>query len=68
MLGDFTDWFCGSVRRSLEHALPGVIRHRIFPECLPILQLNRVSVTPASAWIDRTDHAARHVFGHLPVI
>lgn len=25
-------------------------------------------VTPAFAWIDRTDHAARHVFHHLPVI
>jgi len=56
-LGDFTDWLCGSVRRSLEHALPGVFRHRIFPECLPILQLDRVC--DARFRMDRSNGSCR---------
>lgn len=69
-MGDFNDWFwAGSVRRGLERALPGVSRHRTFPACVPIFQLDRVYVAPASAWIgSRTDHAARHVSDDLPVI
>lgn len=69
-LGDFNDWFwAGSVRRGLKRALPGVSRHRTFPALLPIFQLDRIYVTPASALVgSRTDHEARNVSDHLPVI
>ncbi len=69
-LGDFNDWFwAGSVRRSLARALPGFSRHRTFPSVLPLLQLDRVFLFPASALIaTRTDREARHISDHLPVI
>lgn len=69
-LGDFNDWFwAGSVRRSLARALPGFSRHRTFPAVLPLLQLDRVFLFPASALIaTRTDREARHISDHLPVI
>jgi endonuclease/exonuclease/phosphatase family metal-dependent hydrolase len=69
-LGDFNDWFwAGSVRRGLERALAGVCRHRTFPARLPVFQLDRIYVSPASALVgSRTDHDARHISDHLPVI
>ena len=69
-LGDFNDWFwAGSVRRSLARALPGFSRHRTFPSVLPLLQLDRVFLFPASALIATcTDREARHISDHLPVI
>ena len=69
-LGDFNDWFwAGSVRRSLARALPGFSRHRTFPAVLPLFQLDRVYLSPASALVGcRTDREARHISDHLPVI
>jgi endonuclease/exonuclease/phosphatase family metal-dependent hydrolase len=69
-LGDFNDWlWAGSVRRSLARALPGCSRHRTFPARLPIFQLDRIYLSPASALISsRTDHRARAISDHLPVI
>lgn len=69
-LGDFNDWFwAGSVRSRLARALPGFSRHRTFPSVLPLLELDRVFLFPASALLaTRTDRDARHVSDHLPVI
>lgn len=69
-LGDFNDWmWAGSVRRILARALPGCTGHRTFPAVLPLFQLDRVYVSPASALIaSRTDRAARAFSDHLPVI
>ncbi len=69
-LGDFNDWFwAGSVRRSLARALPGFSHHRTFPAFLPLFQLDRVYLSPASALLAcRTDREARHISDHLPVI
>jgi endonuclease/exonuclease/phosphatase family metal-dependent hydrolase len=69
-LGDFNDWFwAGSVRRGLARALPGFSRHRTFPSRLPLFQLDRIYLSPASALISsRTDYQARAISDHLPVI
>lgn len=69
-LGDFNDWlWAGSVRRSLGRALPGFSRHRTFPARLPVFELDRIYLSPASALIGTcTDHRARELSDHLPVI
>jgi endonuclease/exonuclease/phosphatase family metal-dependent hydrolase len=69
-LGDFNDWFwAGSVRRGLARALPGFSRHRTFPSRLPLFQLDRIYLSPASALISsHTDYQARAISDHLPVI
>ena len=69
-LGDFNDWlWAGSVRRSLARALPGCSRHRTFPARLPLFQLDRIYLSPASALISsHTDPRARAISDHLPVI
>jgi len=69
-LGDFNDWlWAGSVRRSLARALPGFSRHRTFPARLPLFELDRIYLWPASALIgSSTDHRARELSDHLPVI
>lgn len=69
-LGDFNDWlWAGSVRRGLARALPGFSRHRTFPAKLPLFQLDRIYLSPASALIgSATDHRARELSDHLPVI
>jgi len=70
MLGDFNDWlWAGSVRRRLARALPGVSRHRTFPARLPLFELDRIYLFPASALIGTCiDHRARELSDHLPVI
>ena len=69
-LGDFNDWlWAGSVRRSLARALPGFSRHRTFPARLPLFELDRIYLSPASALIGSCiDHRARDLSDHLPVI
>lgn len=69
-LGDFNDWlWAGSVRRSLQRALPACARHRTFPAFLPVFQLDRVYVSAAARLIaSSTDRRARHLSDHLPVI
>lgn len=69
-LGDFNDWFWpGSVRRTLEHVLPGFTRHRTFPAFLPMFRLDRVFVSgPARLIGSVTDRRARHLSDHLPII
>lgn len=69
-LGDFNDWlWVGSVRRSLARALPGCSRLRTFPARLPLFQLDRIYLSPASALIgSHTDYRARAISDHLPVI
>jgi endonuclease/exonuclease/phosphatase family metal-dependent hydrolase len=70
LLGDFNDWlWAGSVRRTLEHALPRCTHHRTFPAWLPLLQLDRIFVSAAVGLAtSRTDAVARSLSDHLPVI
>jgi endonuclease/exonuclease/phosphatase family metal-dependent hydrolase len=69
-MGDFNDWFwAGSVRRTLERALPSCTHHRTFPAFLPLLHLDRIYVSRAVDLAGcRTDTAARSLSDHLPVI
>ena len=69
-LGDFNDWlWAGSVHRRLAGALPSLTAHRTFPARFPLFRLDRIYLWPPAALIaSRTDHAARHLSDHLPVI
>jgi endonuclease/exonuclease/phosphatase family metal-dependent hydrolase len=69
-MGDFNDWlWAGSVRRRLARMLPGYTRYRTFPARCPVFHLDRIYVWPRPALVgSRTDHEARGISDHLPVI
>lgn len=69
MMGDFNDWWRGSVKRALERELPDHSSLRTFPAARPLLMLDRIYCRPAGALLRAwTDRAARDVSDHLPVM
>lgn len=70
MMGDFNDWFSfGWVRRRLKRELPSRTMERTFPALRPLLRLDRVYCSaPARILRSWTDHAARDISDHLPIV
>lgn len=69
VMGDFNDWFWGSVHTMLARELPGRSRFRTFPSFLPLLRLDRIFCRPSGALQQCfSDPKARAISDHLPVI
>ena len=70
VMGDFNDWFwVGSVRGVLSARLQVRSRLRTFPSFCPIFRFDRIYCSAGTTLVDvRTDHEARKISDHLPVI